>query len=235
MAGIRANDSPDANEANEDFTGRGKPRKRKRRTTEDTPASREAGEVPVGMQAMARVFAHPLRVKILYAMNGPQRRRSASDLGELMGKDVKRLSYHMRELAAMGFIEQVDERPVRGALEKVYAPVKRLEAWDLEWSELPEIAKALLAANTLGLGVRALGAAIDSGDFGKRDDSVLSQSTIWTDERGAMEALGALFQAAETLVRIEAESKARLAEDGEKGFALSYLLAGYEGGLRPVE
>ena len=184
---------------------------------------------------MARVFSHPLRVKILYAMNGPERRRSASDLAELLKVDVKRLSYHMRELAAIGFIEQVDERPVRGALEKIYAPVKRLEAWDLEWSELPEIAKALLASHTLGLGVRALGASIGSGDFGKRDDSVLSQSTIWADERGAIEALASLFQAAEALVRIEAETKVRPAENDEKGFPISYIIGGYEGGLRPVE
>jgi hypothetical protein len=86
-----------------------------------------------------------------------------------------------------------------------------------------------------GLSVRAIGAAIDSGDFGKRNDSVLSQSTIWADERGAVEALAVLYKAAEELVRIEAEMKYRLAGNEEEGFAISYLLAGYEGGLRPVE
>ena len=175
------------------------------------------------------MFAHPLRKKILYAMNGPERERSASELGELLGVDVKRLSYHMRELAAIGFIEVVDERPVRGAIERIYAPVKRLEAWDAEWSQLPDVAKQLLASNTLGLSVRAIGASIDSGEFGKRNDSVLSQSTIWADERGAVEALAVLYKAAEDLVRIEAEMKARLAENEEEGFAISYLLAGYEG------
>jgi hypothetical protein len=232
VADIRTDES---NNAVSDLTFDEAPRKRKRRTTEDTPPSRESGEVPTGLQAMAMAFAHPLRVKILYAMNGPERNRSASDLGHLLGGDVRRISYHMRELAAYGFIEQIEERPVRGALEKIYAPKKRLEAWDVEWSDMPEVAKAILAANTLGLGVRALGESIDSGDFGKRDDSVLSQSTIWADERGAVEALAALYQAAEALVRIEAEMKARLADNGAKGFPISYMIAGYEGGLRPVD
>ena len=215
----------------------GTPRKRKRRTTVDTRPSREAGEVPTGLQALAMAFAHPLRVKILYAMNRPERRRSATGIAELLGPtaDVKRISYHMRELAAYGFIEQVDERQVRGSLEKTYAPTKHFEAWDSEWSDMPEAAKAILAANALGRGVRSLGAAIDSGDFGKRDDSILGQSTIWADERGAAEALGALFQLTETLVRIEGEAKARLAENGEEGFPVSYFIGGYEGGLRPVE
>jgi len=211
------------------------PRKRKQRTIQDVPASREKGEIPIGIEAVAVAFVHPLRVKILYAMNGPERRRSASELGGLLGVDTKRLSYHMRELARVGFIEVVHEEPVRGAVERIYAPVKRLEAWDEEWAQLPEVAKQRLAADTLGLAVRALGASIDSGDFGKRNDSVLSQSTIWTDERGAVEALAALFQAAEKLVAIEAESKARLTESTEEPLALSYLIGGYEGGLRPVE
>lgn len=209
--------------------------KRKKRTTVDTRPSRESGETPTGLQAMALAMNHPLRVKILYAMNGPERERSASDIARLTGTDVRRLSYHMRELAAIGFIEQVDERPVRGALEKIYAPKQRLEAWDVEWSLLPPAAKAALAASTLGLGVRALGAAIDSGEFGKRDDAVLSQSTIWADERGALEALGVLFQAVEKLLSIEVETKARLEKAGEQGFPISYLIGGYEGGLRPVE
>lgn len=230
------NHSGDSIDASQDFTTQKEPSKiRKRRTTEHTPPSREAGEVPTGMFAMSRVFAHPLRVKIMYAMNGPERRASASSLEAELRVDLKRLSYHMRELAAMGFIQQVDERPVRGSLEKIYAPNKRLEAWDLEWSTMPAKAKATIAAHTLGLGVRAAGVAIDSGDFGKRDDSVLSQSTIWADERGAVEALGELFKAAEALVRIEAEMKARLEESGDSGFPISYVIAGFEGGLRPIE
>jgi DNA-binding transcriptional ArsR family regulator len=211
------------------------PPKRKQRTKVDTRPSREAGEVPTGLQAMALAMNHPLRVKILYAMNGPERTQSASEIAQAIGGDVRRISYHMRELAAINFIEQVDERPVRGALEKIYAPAKRLEAWDVEWSLLPPAAKAALAASTLGLGLRALGSAIDSGDFGKRDDAVLTQSTIWTDERGAVEALAVLFRAAEKLIDIEAEAKARLGENGEQGFPISYLVAGYEGGLRPIE
>lgn len=183
---------------------------------------------------MATALSHPLRVKILYGMNSPERQRSASEIAALVGIDVKRISYHMRELAAMGFIEQVDERPVRGAVEKIYAPIRGLAAWDLEWSEMPDALKAVLSANALGLGARALGAAIDSGDFGKREDSVLSQGTFLTDERGAVEALAILFKATEAMIAVEAETKARLAESNDKGFAISHFIGGYEGGIRPV-
>jgi predicted ArsR family transcriptional regulator len=184
--------------------------------------------------AMAVAMSHPLRVRILYAMHSPERRCSATDIAEETGIDVKRLSYHMRELAAMGFVEQVGERPVRGSLEKIYAPTKRLEAWDQEWSSMPKSLKQILAASALKLGVQALGAAIDEGTFTARDDSMLGQDTIWVDERGAQEALAMLDKALRDLLEVGENAKARLAETGEEGVLISYLLAGYEGSLRPV-
>jgi hypothetical protein len=184
--------------------------------------------------AMAVAMSHPLRVRILYAMHSPDRRCSATDIAEETKIDVKRLSYHMRELATLGFIEQVDERPVRGSLEKIFAPAKRLEAWDLEYSSMPSTLKRTLAASALKTGVFALGAAIDEGTFEARDDSMLGQDSFWADERGAQEAMAAIDEALKSLLKIRDDAKARLTETGEDGILISYLLAGYEGSLRPV-
>jgi hypothetical protein len=173
-------------------------------------------------------------VRILYAMVSPERRCSATDIADETGIDVKRLSYHMRELAAMGFVEQVDERPVRGSLEKIYAPSKRVEAWTQEYSEFPAALKQILAANVLRHGVYALGAAIDEGTFDARDDAVLAQDSFWSDERGATEAMAILDNTLKALLGVEENAKARLAETGEKAVLISYLFAGYEGSLRPV-
>lgn len=183
---------------------------------------------------MAVAMSHPLRVRIIYAMNSPERRCSATDIAEETDIDVKRLSYHMRELAALGFIEQVDERPVRGSLEKIYAPVKALEAWELEYQAMPSALRETLAASVLSYGVTALGAAIDKGSFAARDDSMLGQDTFWGDEQAFQESMAALDEALKELVEIREKAKGRLAETGEEGFLIGYLLAGYEGSLRPV-
>jgi hypothetical protein len=183
---------------------------------------------------MAVAMSHPLRERILYAMHSPERRRSATDIAEETGIDVKRLSYHMRELATLGFIEQVDERPVRGSLEKIYGPAKRLEAWDLEYSSMPSALKRTLAASALKTGIDALGAAIDKGTFETRDDAMLAQDTFWADERAAQEAMALIDATLKGLLEVAEAAKARLAEAGETGIPISYLLAGYEGSLRPV-
>lgn len=167
-------------------------------------------------------------------MNSPERRCSATDIADETGIDVKRLSYHMRELATLGFIEQVDERPVRGSLEKIYAPVKALEAWELEYKAMPPALRQVLAASVLSYGVTALGAAIDKGTFATRADSVLGQDTFSTDEQGAKEALTIIDDTLKALVEVRERAKTRLAETGEEGILISYLLAGYEGSLRPV-
>jgi hypothetical protein len=209
-------------------------RKRKRRTTNETRPSREAGEVPTGTIAMAIAMSHPLRKRILYAMNSPERRCSATKISEETDIDVKRISYHMRELAAIGFIEQVGERPVRGSLEKIYGPIKGVEAWALEYSKMPLALKQTLAGNVLMHGVTALGSAIDKGTFDARDDSMLGQDSFWCDEQGAKEAMAVVDEAMKSLIEIREKSKARLAKSGEEPILISYLMASYEGSLRPV-
>jgi hypothetical protein len=99
---------------------------------------------------------------------------------------------------------------------------------------MPAALKQTLAANVLMHGVTALGAAIDNGTFDARDDSILGQDTFWTDERGAQEAMAAIDTAVKSLVEIREKAKARLAEADEEGILISYLIAGYEGSLRPV-
>jgi hypothetical protein len=46
--------------------------------------------------------------------------------------------------------------------------------------------------------------------------------------------MAVLDEALKGLLEIRENAKARLAEAGEEGFLISYLLAGYEGSLRPV-
>lgn len=179
-------------------------------------------------------MSHPLRMRILFAMHSPERRCSATDIAAETGVDVKRLSYHMRELSTLGFIERVAERQVRGSLEKIYRPASRLEAWEQEYRSLPSSLKRVLAASALKSGVTALGAAIDNGTFEARDDSMLAQDTFWVDECGAQESMAIIDTALTALLEVREKAKARLAESDEEGFLVSYLLAGYEGSIRPV-
>jgi predicted ArsR family transcriptional regulator len=186
------------------------------------------------MLKLAMAISHPVRFRIITAMNSPERNASPKELAEEFDLDVKRVAYHVRELAELGYLELVDTEPRRGSIEHVYRPVQRFEAWSLEWGELFPAFKQVVAASALGLGVKAIGASIDSGKFEAREDSVLAQDTFRTDDRGAEEAAQILIKAVEDLLAVANDTKARLTETGEKGFLLSYLTASFEGALRPV-
>jgi predicted ArsR family transcriptional regulator len=186
------------------------------------------------MLKLAMAISHPVRFRIITAMNSPQRNASPKELAEEFDLDVKRVAYHVRELTALGYLELVETEPRRGSIEHVYRPAQRFEAWSLEWGELFPAFKQVVAASALGIGVAAIGASIDAGKFEAREDSVLAQDTIRTDERGAEEAGKILIKAVEELVEVASDAEARLTETGEEGFLLSYLTASFEGALRPV-
>lgn len=75
----------------------------------------------VNWEALSRAFVHPLRVSILevLAMDGG-RVLSPSDLRHELQAHLSSVSYHVEELVKAGFLELVEEKPVRGALEHFY-------------------------------------------------------------------------------------------------------------------
>jgi Helix-turn-helix domain len=186
------------------------------------------------MLRLGMAISHPVRFRIITAMNAPERAASPKELAEEFDLDVKRVAYHVRELTALGYLELVDTEPRHGSIEHVYRPVLGFRAWWHEWSELFPAFKRVVASSALRLGVEAIGASIDSGRFEAREDSVLAQDTFRTDERGAAEAAKVLAKTLEDLLAISNDAKARLAETEEEGVLFSYVMSGFEGALRPV-
>jgi hypothetical protein len=189
---------------------------------------------PTGIQALAAAYSHPLRIRILAAMNAPKRRYSPIQLAEQIDEPVGNVAYHFRELVAFGLLEVVEENKRRGAVEHVHEATQGATAWADEWSSLPQILKRHMLALTNRLGVEAIGAAIDNGTFESRDDTVMAQDTVRVDEQGAAELMTIFSKALELALRVTEASEARLAESGEEGTLISYMMAGYEGSIRPV-
>lgn len=187
-----------------------------------------------GILALAAAYSHPMRVRILTAMNSPKRRYSPIQLAEEFGADVSTVAYHFRELVAYELLEVVEENKVRGSVEHVHEAKSAALAWESEWKQLPPIFKQHMAALTARLGFEALGAAIDGGTFESRSDTVIGQDTMRMDERGAEEALALLGKCVEDLMEVAERAEARLEENEEEGLLISYMAVGYEGDLRPV-
>lgn len=66
------------------------------------------------------LILHPVRMRIILALTGS--RRTSQELAEILNDVPQATLYrHINRLAQAGIIQVVEERPVRGTVEKVYA------------------------------------------------------------------------------------------------------------------
>lgn len=183
---------------------------------------------------MGKALAHPLRVRILTAMNTPLRELSASEFCEETGEHLGTASYHFRKLRNWGCIVEVATIQKRGANEHVYYPTTKAMAWTQEWEQLGPAVRQTLAASALGASVQAIGEAIDQGTFEALPDPVLAWDVTRVDDAGE-QAIHAIWERAlrETL-RVSDECEERIKEAPDlKTRLLGYLVSTFEAPERP--
>ena len=86
--------------------------------------------------ASLRAIAHPLRVRLLAALriDGPA---TASELARKLGESSGSTSYHLRQLARYGFIEEDPEQP--NARDRRWRAVHAYTSWrDSDFADQPE-------------------------------------------------------------------------------------------------
>ncbi|MGV1048263.1 MAG: helix-turn-helix domain-containing protein [Solirubrobacterales bacterium] len=96
-----------------------------------TTAARERAS---GDEAIAKVFAHPLRVRLLQLL--VESPASPNELASRLDEPLANVAYHVRELAKYECIELVDTKQRRGATEHFYRAISRPAIGTREWSKL---------------------------------------------------------------------------------------------------
>src|ERR1700761_2677735 len=131
--------------------------------------------------SLAKALAHPLRTRILAALEG--RTASPSELGSELDASIGVVSYHVRRLEALGFVKLVKREPRRGAVEHYYITARRPLITSATWGQLPTIVKdASIKAAVDQIGaIVAAGAA--EGAF-NASDAHLTRSPVTVDAKG---------------------------------------------------
>jgi DNA-binding transcriptional ArsR family regulator len=156
---------------------------------------------------IVKALAHPLRVRILGALE--RRTASPSELADEFGAPLGNVSYHVRQLEALGLIKLVKTTPRRGAVEHHYRLDARPSVTDDAWSKAPPIVKEALLGAVLGqIGDQVASAAV-AGGFDRADTHV-SRLPLVFDEKGFKAAARELGLLVERLKRIEEQSLGRL-------------------------
>jgi hypothetical protein len=168
-------------------------------------------------------------VTILMKMNTPRRKLSPRGFSDETGEHLSNCSYHFRQLHEYGLIELVDTRPVRGAVEHFYEPVKKAMAWTRAYGKMPGAIRQNLATTALVGAVESIGLSVDQGTFDARPDAHLSFDATVVDLPGWLRMIDIFNGALVKLCRVEEEVRERLEDDPDaETWIASYLMSCWE-------
>jgi DNA-binding transcriptional ArsR family regulator len=185
----------------------------------DTPPKRETID-----QNLVRALAHPIRVRILEALQG--RTASPTELAREFGESLGVVSYHTNALHEVDCIEQVRTQPKRGTIEHFYTARPRSFIGHQDWRATPLSMRPEVTTEALRTFVDKVAGAVEAGTIDAREETVLHWMEILVDEQGRRQAAAILEGAIGDLTRVAEESRERLG--GVTGTPLLVGLAGFE-------
>ncbi len=174
--------------------------------------------------ALAKALAHPLRTRILAALEGGT--ASPSELADELDAPLGVVSYHVRRLAALGFLKLVRSEPRRGAVEHYYSAVSRPRITSSAWGRTPQIVKDATIQAAVDQVGSYVGAAVAEGGFDAAE-SHLTRSPVTVDGKGWSALARELDAMLERIKKIEEASKRRLLKanhDGEQEATVVMML-----------
>jgi DNA-binding transcriptional ArsR family regulator len=203
----------------------------------DKSQKKRQKKAPEGLvdQRLIKALGHPLRVRILSILN--ERICSPNELAGELSKSVGDTSYHVQVLLRMGYIEMVDTKQRRGAVEHFYRGVHRALIPPDAWERLPGNIQQTIAADTFRLIMTDADGALEADAYSNRPDSHVSHTPMILDEIGWDAFIALLANTLDQAFDIQAAATARIAQEGNSAQSLSVTmaLAGFESTRHPED
>jgi DNA-binding transcriptional ArsR family regulator len=172
-------------------------------------------------QQLAKALAHPLRMRILTALN--RGISSPNQLSQELGEPLGNVSYHVKTLLEFDCIELVKTEPRRGAVEHFYRATERAFLSDEDWAKIPASTRKGISGVILeSIGEDATRALV-AGTIEKHTDTHLSRTPLVLDQQGWDDITALLNDALERAQTIQSEAAGRLSKD--KGDSITTTMA----------
>ena len=178
-------------------------------------------------QNRMKAMSHPLRAEAfrLIRDRGPL---SPTEVSRELEADLKEVSYHVRKLAEYQCVEEVENRPVRGALEHFYRATDRHMVDTEEWSELAELEPHMAEVLTDEFMQRIVddySASRQAALVALDDEFWITRTPLVLDPQGVRESQEAAKKYEEEMTRIAARSAERRAEQSTPEVPVSSSIA----------
>jgi hypothetical protein len=154
---------------------------------------------------------------------------SPVELARELRLEVSNVGYHVSALADAGLIEEVGQRPVRGAVEHFYRAVVRPITSVEDEKELSLDKRMSFARTIWSLITANATTALHSGVLVERPEHHLTRVPLRVDEQGWAELADAYMELYERVYEIQADAAERLGRDpGDPGISTLSVLAFFE-------
>jgi DNA-binding transcriptional ArsR family regulator len=174
------------------------------KTTKRTKArKRQPGSID---HDLVKAMAHRARYELLMKLDG--RTASPMELSKEVNMTVGAVSYHIRQLEEMGFVELVDRKQRRGAIEHFYRATQRAWFEREGWSRLPVAIRRSMAGATLDSISNSIKQAAGANAFDEPSVHV-SATALELDDEGYAAVCDALDAVLQQIMDIQAECAAR--------------------------
>jgi DNA-binding transcriptional ArsR family regulator len=172
-----------------------------------------------------KALTHPLRVEILRSLE--DRVASPSELADEIGAPLGNVSYHVRQLHALGLIKLVKKTPRRGAIEHHYKALAQAPISDEAWAGTPGLVKESVVGTSLGQLGKDVNAAAAGGGF-KRAEAQLVREELKLDDKGFQDVAKEFARAQDRVAKIRDDATRRLSKSGDDARAANVVLMLFE-------
>jgi DNA-binding transcriptional ArsR family regulator len=165
---------------------------------------------------LAAAMSHPTR---MFAMTVFwEREASPREIAAELGEPVNNVTYHVKQLLDLGWIELVAQRPARGGrvVEHFYKAVKDSVFSEAELASLDREHLWVIDTSIMRSMSKDISEAMVSGTFFAREDNQLTRIPIEVDEQGWEETKQILERALEDLLAVRKTVLERTAASGEE-------------------
>ncbi|HZO04934.1 MAG TPA: winged helix-turn-helix domain-containing protein [Solirubrobacterales bacterium] len=187
---------------------------------------RDAGASSIIDPRIVKALSHPTRVQILATLS--HRSISPAEFSREYGQPLSDVAYHFRKLEKLECAEVVRTVPVRGSTQHFYAGTRRPLLDDRAWKQLPKSIQPGISSAAIQDLFGRFAEAVRTGTFDARDDRHLSWTPLCVDEEGWEEMVALLWSTLEEGNEIGVRAAQRMAQNGNKGFNITFSLAGFE-------
>lgn len=162
--------------------------------------------------ALAKAFAHPLRIEILGLLDN--RVASPVQLAAELGSPLSLTSYHVRQLKHLGLVRLVKRRQARGAVVHYYTATVKPRIPDKTWSAIPSFVKRALVGGRIAQAGAEAAAAAERGGF-DGEGVHISRTRLRLSQRGWEAVSRELENTERRLYAIRDAEQEALADDPE--------------------